>query len=82
MYPRPVVFRATPGIRLSSYEKILRELDSGFSSAEEIEAADQLLDDLFLKTERALITHQPVDKWRKKTKAGRALLDVYGDFGL
>jgi len=62
MYPRPVVFRATPGIRLSSYEKIFRELDSGFSSAEEIEAADQLLDDLFLKTERALTTHQPVDK--------------------
>jgi hypothetical protein len=53
-YPRPVVFRATPDIRLSPYEGILMELDSGFTSEEEIEAADQLLDDLFLKAERAL----------------------------
>ena len=55
LYPRPAVFRATSDIRLSPYEKILRELDSGFSSAKEIEAADQLLDDLFLKAERALM---------------------------
>ncbi|WP_136807149.1 hypothetical protein [Desulfosediminicola flagellatus] len=55
LYPRPDVFRATPDIRLSPYENILRELDSGFSSAKEIEAADQLLDDLFLKAERALM---------------------------
>ncbi len=54
LYPRPAVFRATPDIGLSSYEKILRELDTGFSSAKEMEAADQLLDDLFLKAERAL----------------------------
>jgi hypothetical protein len=55
LYPRPVVFRATPEIRLSPYEKILRELDSGFSSTKEIEAADQVLDDLFLRAERALM---------------------------
>jgi hypothetical protein len=55
LYPRPAVFRATPDIRLSPYEKILRELDTGFSSAKEIEAADQLLDGLFLKAERAFM---------------------------
>jgi hypothetical protein len=53
LYPRPAVFRATPDIRLSAYENILRELDSGFSSTEEIEEADQLLNDFFLKAERA-----------------------------
>jgi hypothetical protein len=56
LYPRPGVFRTTPDIRLSPYEKILRELDAGFSSAKEIAAADQLLDDLFLKTERAIVS--------------------------
>ena len=56
LYPRPGVFRATPDIPLSSYETILRELDSGFSFAKEIAAADQLLDDLFFKTERALVS--------------------------
>ena len=55
LYPRPAVFRATPDIRQSSFEKILRELDTGFSSTKEIEAADQLLNDLFLKAERALM---------------------------
>lgn len=55
LYPRPAVFRATPDIRLSPYEKILRELDSGFSSEKEIEAADQLLDDLFFNAVRALM---------------------------
>ncbi len=55
LYPRPEVFRKTPDIRRSSYEKILRELDAGFSSTKEIAAADQLLDDLFLKTERAIV---------------------------
>jgi len=54
LYPRPSVFRKTPDIGLSSYENILKELDAGFSSAKEIAAADQLLDELFLKTERAL----------------------------
>lgn len=52
LYPRPAIFRATPDIPLSAYENILRELDSGFSSAEEIEAADQLLNDLFLNAVR------------------------------
>lgn len=55
LYPRPGVFRATQDIRLSPYENILRELDAGFSSTREIEAADQLLNDLFLKAERALM---------------------------
>jgi hypothetical protein len=55
LYSRPAVYRATPDIRLSPYEKILRELDTGFSSAKEIEAADHLLDGLFLKAERALM---------------------------
>jgi hypothetical protein len=56
LYPRPAVFRASPDIWLSSYEIILRELDTGFSSAKEIAAAEQLLDDLFLKTERAIVS--------------------------
>ncbi len=55
LYPRPDVFRSTLNIRLSSYEKILQELDSGFSSATEMAAAEQLLDDLFLKTEKAIV---------------------------
>lgn len=54
LYPRPEVFRSTPDIRLSPYEIILRELDSGFSTREEVDAADQLLDDLFGKTVRAI----------------------------
>ncbi len=54
LYPRADVFRKTLAIPPSSYEKILRELDSGFSSATEIAAADQLLAALFIKTERAL----------------------------
>ncbi|MCP4339124.1 MAG: hypothetical protein GY799_09625 [Desulfobulbaceae bacterium] len=55
LYSRSAVFRASPDIWLSSYEIILRELDTGFSSAKEVAAADQLLDDLFLKTERAIV---------------------------
>lgn len=55
LYPRPEVFRETPDIRLSPYEKILRELDAGFSSAKEIEAADHLLDNLFLRTEGVIV---------------------------
>jgi hypothetical protein len=55
LYPRPGVFRMTPEIRASSYEMIFRELNSGFSSAKEVAAAEQLLDDLFLKTARAII---------------------------
>jgi hypothetical protein len=55
LYPRPAVFRRTMDIRPSSYEEILRELDSGFSSARELTAAERLLDDLFLKTVRAIV---------------------------
>ncbi len=55
LYPRPDVIRATPDIRQSPYEKILRELDSGFSSGKEIDEADQLLEDLFFKTVHAMV---------------------------
>lgn len=55
LYLRPAVFRKTLDIPPSPYEEILRELDSGFSSAKEIAAAKRLLDDLFLKTERAIL---------------------------
>jgi hypothetical protein len=55
LHPRPDVFRKTLDVRPSSYEKILTELDSGFSSAKELAAAEQLLDDLFAKTERAIV---------------------------
>ena len=62
LYPRPGVFRTTPEIRSSSYEMILRGLDSGFSSAEEVAAAEQLLDDLFLKTERAIVKISSINR--------------------
>ncbi|TKB25636.1 hypothetical protein FCL47_13980 [Desulfopila sp. IMCC35006] len=55
LYPRPAVLRNTLDIRPSSYETILQELDSGFSSAKEMAMAEQLLDDLFLKTEKAIV---------------------------
>jgi len=55
LYTRPRVFRANQDIPLSPYEKIFKELDSGFSSTEEIRAAEQLLDELFVKTEQAII---------------------------
>lgn len=54
LYPRPAVFRKIPGIQPSIYENIFRELDTGFSSAEEITAADRLLDELLTKTVRAI----------------------------
>lgn len=54
LYPRPDVYRAVPEIPISRYEIIFRELDSGFSSAEEIVEAEGVLDNLFLKTEQAL----------------------------
>lgn len=55
LYPRPDVFRRTPEIRLSPYEKILRELDSGFSSVKEITEAEKLLEDLFIRTAQAIV---------------------------
>ncbi len=54
LYPRPGVSRTTPDIGPSSFEKIHSELDAGFSTAKEIAAADRLLEDLFVKTVRAL----------------------------
>lgn len=59
LYPRPDVFRSSPDIRLSGYEDIFRELDSGFSSAKELAAAEQLLNSLFVKTERAIVKSSP-----------------------
>jgi hypothetical protein len=54
LYPRPGILRGTQDIPPSPYEKILGELDAGFASAQEIAAADQVLDELFLKTVRAI----------------------------
>lgn len=54
LYPRPTVFRANDTIPLSKYELILRELDTGLSSVKQLEAAEQLLDDLFFMAEQAL----------------------------
>jgi len=54
LYPRPEVFRATLDIRLSPYEEIFKELDTGFSSEEEVETAERLLNALFVKAEQAL----------------------------
>ena len=56
LYRRPAVFRAAPDIRLSPYEHILIELDTGFSSGEEVDAADQLLDELFRRAVVAMLT--------------------------
>lgn len=55
LYSRPDVKRKSPEIPPSSFEKILKELDSGFSSEKELLAAEQLLADLFLKTEKELV---------------------------
>lgn len=46
-YPRLPVQRLGENIPLSRYEDTLRELDSGFSSARELQAAEALLDRLF-----------------------------------
>lgn len=54
LYSRPAVFRKTLNIPPSHYEKIFRELDAGFSSEKEIAAAEQVLDDLFVKTRQAI----------------------------
>lgn len=54
LYTRPDVFRSNPKIRQSFYEEILRELDSGFSSEKELTAAEEALETLFMKAERAL----------------------------
>lgn len=54
LYPRPTVFRTSDAIPLSKYELILKELDTGLSSVQQLEAAEQLLDDLFFMAEQAL----------------------------
>ncbi len=54
LYPRPGVCRQSADIPPSSYETILGELDSGFSSAGELMAAEKVLDGLFVKAARAI----------------------------
>lgn len=55
LYPRPDLLYTIPDTRPSSYKEILRELDSDFASEKEVAAAYKLLDDLFVKTERAIV---------------------------
>jgi len=55
LYPRPTVFRASDDIPLSRYELILKELDTGLSSVQQLEATEQFLDDLFFMAEQALV---------------------------
>lgn len=45
--PRPAVSRAGEGIPASPFEPILRELDSGFSSAAGLRRAEDLVEDIF-----------------------------------
>ena len=40
LYPRPAVFRASASIPLSPFETIFRELDSGFSSIDDLHEAE------------------------------------------
>jgi len=54
-YPRPAVHRSEGSIPLSHHEEILRELDSGFSSAGELQAAEELLDDLFSRLRETIV---------------------------
>lgn len=53
-YPRPPVHRSDAGIRMSPYETILKELDSGFASADDLYAAESLLDRLFSQLTEAV----------------------------
>ena len=54
LYPRPDVFRASSEIGHSPHEDIFRELDSAFSSNDEIDNAGQLLDRLFARVVLAI----------------------------
>lgn len=54
-YPRPPVGRRGENIPLSRYEDILAELDSGFLSAGELQAAEALLDRLFYRLRETII---------------------------
>jgi hypothetical protein len=46
-YPRPSVQRWGESTPLSRYEEIFKELESAFSSKKDLQAAEDLLDDLF-----------------------------------
>lgn len=54
LYTRPEVCRAHPGIRLSPFETILRELDSGFGSEKELIAAEQIIENHISRLVKAL----------------------------
>ncbi|MDK9708161.1 MAG: hypothetical protein OEL83_14050 [Desulforhopalus sp.] len=54
LFPRPGVLRKATGIPSSRYERIFGELDSAFSSAKELAAAETILDHLFTRTVQAL----------------------------
>lgn len=54
LYDRPTVFRAHPEIRKSHFEEILKELDSGFASDEELLAAEIILEKLFREAELSI----------------------------
>ena len=53
-YLRPVVGRNTEGIRASAFATIFRELDSGFSSTNELHDAGERLEDIFRRIEGLL----------------------------
>jgi len=54
-YPRPPVERAGDNIPSSPFEDILSELDSGFSSRQELFAAEAMLEGLFQSLSEALL---------------------------
>ena len=54
-YPRPPVERTGENIPPSSFEDILKELDSGFSSGRELSEAEMRLEDLFRALSEALL---------------------------
>lgn len=54
LYTRPNVLRAAEDIRRSCYEDIFRELDSGFSSEKELEAAEKRVDKILLRAVKAV----------------------------
>ena len=54
LYPRPDFFHTIPAGWPTSYKEIFRELDSDFSSEKDLIEGCRLLDNLFVKTQRAI----------------------------
>ncbi|TKB10041.1 hypothetical protein [Desulforhopalus sp. IMCC35007] len=54
LYSRPDFFHTPPGGWPTSYKEIFRELDSEFSSEKDLVEGCRLLDNLFVKTQRAI----------------------------